>query len=167
MKNIFSFVFVVAVVVLFLLQYRVYIEMQGQQKHIAVLLAEKNANTRPTSLDLQGKCAKQALEAFKQDGNEGQPFTSFTNHYNERLGKCFIDIESMQVDKSTHNPTNVKTVYDAFEGKVYAQYIWVGEQGKKYWEVAPMICKVTGTDGKEQLCHASDEFDHLIKVYMD
>jgi hypothetical protein len=43
----------------------------------------------------------------------------------------------MEVTSSTstgHVPSIQKTVEDAFEGKVFAQYAWSNEQGKKYCE---------------------------------
>lgn len=56
---------------------------------------------------------------------------------------------------------------DAFEGKVYANYIWRSDKRKKYWEVTPFDCKVMLLSGEERLCHSSDEFDALVKQYME
>jgi len=38
--------------------------------------------------------------------------------------------------------SNSIVVYDAFQGRVYANYIWINAKGKKYWEVAPTECDV-------------------------
>jgi hypothetical protein len=58
-------------------------------------------------------------------------------------------------------------VSDAFEGKSYAEYAWKSEKGKKYWEVKPFVCKVTLPSGEKKDCASSDEFDDLVKVYME
>ena len=60
-----------------------------------------------------------------------------------------------------------KSLEDAFEGKEYAEFMWINNSGKKYWEVSPSICKVTLPSGQEQICNSSDEFDELIKPYME
>jgi hypothetical protein len=58
-------------------------------------------------------------------------------------------------------------VFDAFEGKEYATYIWHIEKNKKYWEVPPFECKVTSISGGETECHSQAEFDELVKQYME
>jgi len=63
-------------------------------------------------------------------------------------------------------PTVFRTVSDAFEGKVYAEYFWCNDKGKKYWEVAPFMCKVTLLNGEEKFCNTTDEYEELIKQFM-
>jgi hypothetical protein len=89
----------------------------------------------------------------------------FTNHYNERLNKCFIAIQSTSVDKVASHV--YMSLSDAYEGKQYAEYSWFNpiDSGKKYWEVAPVLCKVTMPSGQEIECKSSDEYDQLIKLH--
>src|SRR6266851_3062813 len=56
---------------------------------------------------------------------------------------------------------------DGFEGKVYGSYMWRADKVKKYWEVPPIQCTVTLPSGEEKTCHSSDEFDSLVKEYME
>lgn len=60
-----------------------------------------------------------------------------------------------------------KKVMDAFESKVYANYVWSTRPGKKFWEVPPLECTVTLLSGEESTCHSSAEFDSLVKQYME
>jgi hypothetical protein len=110
---------------------------------------------RPATLEEQGQCARQAREEFKLEGWTMDAFTSFTDHYSPKLGRCFIEVTSSI--RTGNIPSRQKTVEDAFEGKVFAQYEWSNPQGKKYWEVAPYLCTVDGT-----VCKSTDEFDSLV-----
>jgi hypothetical protein len=40
------------------------------------------------SLDLQGKCAKQAETIFKEGGWDKKVMTDYVDHYSPHLGKC-------------------------------------------------------------------------------
>jgi hypothetical protein len=60
-----------------------------------------------------------------------------------------------------------KNLYDAFEGKEYASYIWSTQKDKKFWEVPPLRCKITLPSGQEKTCHSTEEFDELVKQYME
>jgi hypothetical protein len=125
------------------------------------------------NLELQEKCAKQAREQFKLDrrdyeedaakaGAAKEDYAVFTNHYNEKLNKCFMVTESQVSGTTTY-----KFLSDAFERKLYGSYNWQMVPGKKYWEVPPRTCTVTLPTGEEKICHSSDEFDELIKYYME
>jgi hypothetical protein len=94
-------------------------------------------------------------------GWKKEPFAAYANHYHQKLNKCFIEIYSMKV------PSVSMSVSDAFEGKEYAEYSWINTQGKKYWEVKPVTCKVTLLSGDEKTCGSQEEFERLIKVYME
>jgi len=87
----------------------------------------------------------------------------FTNHYNERPNKCFVEIGAKDARSVPGTISKSKTLSDAFVGKVYGSYIWSTQKGKKYWEVPPLECKVTLPAGAEQKCHSCDEFDLLVK----
>jgi hypothetical protein len=112
------------------------------------------------TLDLQQQCSTQAREEFKFLGWDKQQLASYTNHYNTSMNKCFLEIDN------TNYPFVNKTLSDAFEGKVYGEYTWKADKVKKYWEVPPLECKVTLPSG-EEYCHSSDEFDELVKKYLN
>ena len=117
------------------------------------------------TLDLQEKCAKQAREEFKLYGWDKKEMAYVLNHYNSKLNKCFMQIEDTEFKQGTG--TTNKIVSDAFEGKTYASYTWISQNDKQYWEVPPRDCKVTLPSGEEKICHSSEEFDALVKQYME
>lgn len=135
-------------------------QLEKQNKELA---AKLEAVTKQTSLDLQERCAKQARAEFKAGDNEKEPM-SFTNHYSAKLDKCFIEVTSSA--DSGNVPNTHRIVSDAFEGKVYAEYHWRNDTGKKYWEVEPFMCRVVLQTGEETFCKTTAEYEALIKQYM-
>ena len=89
---------------------------------------------------------------------------SYTNHYNATLNRCFIEIWETNSIKSN---STTETVTDVLESRIYASYLWVNAQGKKYWDVKPTTCEVQLPSGEKKTCASVDEFDELISVYMD
>jgi len=170
MNKFISAVLLVCVVVLGFTARSQSVALRVQQKEIQELSVRLQANTMPAvSLELQEKCAKQAREEFKHEGLEGKQMADFSNHYNPKLGKCFVQIGYTDVKK----PGGIfvsTTVVDAFEGKVYATYFWHNPGNKKYWEVSPLKCSVTLLSGEEKTCQSEDGpegFNALVKQYME
>ncbi len=161
MKNTTIFVLLVCVGVLTLFLYSQNTALREQRRQVQELNAKLESMSKTTSLDLQGKCAKQAQEAFKLNGMEKEAMASFQNHYNTKLNKCFVQFNSHK------GLMTFRTVVDAFEGKDYADYAWQADKVKKYWEVPPFVCRVTLLSGEEKTCRSSDEFDALVKLYME
>ena len=86
------------------------------------------------------------------------------NHYNAGLNKCFV--ETRTVSLAFGNRSESKILTDAFEGKDYGSYIFVSKPNEADWQVTPTECKVTLPSGEETICHSSDEFDALVKQYI-
>jgi hypothetical protein len=146
------------------------VALREQQRKVRELNAKLESNSTPAvSLELQEKCARQAREEFKHEGLEGKQTANFSNHYNPKLGKCFVEVE--YTDFKTPGGIFVsRTVVDAFEGKVYASYMWNNNTKKKYWEVPPLKCSVTLLSGEEKLCNSEDGpegFNAQVKQYME
>jgi hypothetical protein len=137
------------------------------EKQNRELTAKLEALGKSKTLDLQEQCAKQAEEVFKFGKWDKESLADYTNHYNATLNKCFIEIQSMDAKTAPPDIFTNKTVSDAFEGKGYGEYMWKSDRVKKYWEVPPLQCRVTLPSGEERFCHSSDEFDQLIKQYME
>ena len=167
MRNIALVLLTVVVGALILLVYSQTSVVREQQRQIQKLNASLESVSKTTSIDLQSKCAKQAQEAFKRDGFEGEKGASFSNHYNEKLNKCFVRVEDVDWKTAPGKVFTNRIVSDAFEGKVYGEYMWRSDKVKKYWEVPPLRCSVTLLSGEEKQCHSSDEFDTLLKTYME
>jgi hypothetical protein len=138
-----------------------------QGTRIAALNAQEAvaaARPKPASLDIQAKCPEQAHKAFVQGGFKTSNGGDYQSHYSAKLKKCFLEV--LQNTPQGTTIWSYRNVFDAFEGKLYASYMWHTEPDSKYWEVAPMHCEVTLSSGEKTLCHSDDEFSDLVKVYM-
>ena len=82
----------------------------------------------------------------------------YTNHYNQKLNKCFVRLNST---KASGNVLNTYTaVLDAFEGRQYAEYFGgIGDNAK------PNVC--TSTSDETKYCHSLQEFEALVMAYME
>jgi hypothetical protein len=89
----------------------------------------------------------------------------YTNHYNTKLGKCLVLLEAHGM--SEHKPARSKTLMDAFERRVYADYFWINTGPKKYWEVAPKTCQITPSLRQTKTCNSEEEFDAFVAGYME
>ena len=99
--------------------------------------------------------------------SEKEPFADFRDHYNAALSKCFIEIGSTDYKTDPGTIFTSKIVGDAYEGKIYAEYMWHSDKVKKYWEVPPVECHALSLSGEKQTCHSDDEFSALVKKYME
>jgi hypothetical protein len=168
MRDVLVLALIVAVAVLGYLLHTQSTMLKEQQHNIQELGAKIEARSRTASLDLQGKCSKQAWDTYDQSGWKKEQMASFTNHYNEKMNKCFILIQNTTQSKPFDGTFfNYKVLMDAFEGKSYGEYDWQSDKAKKYWEVAPFLCKGTLLSGEEKACHSANEFDEIVKLYME
>src|SRR5262245_12026718 len=99
-----------------------------------VLLLATPAAAQAPSLEMQARCAAQAKKSFEESGwNKGIPtsnpelsaanaqLTEYTNHYNSKLNKCFIEVNAqMQSLPGVSAAWSYKFLFrDAYEGKTY------------------------------------------------
>jgi len=128
------------------------------------------------SLDLQATCAAQAKKAFLEwdaESKKSEPrdmkalelSNDYQSHYNTKLKKCLILVES----SSWLAKTQTVTVYlsDAYERRIYASYIWYSHPTKKYWEVAPSTCELIPSLRQKKYCTSREEFDAFVADYME
>ncbi len=116
------------------------------------------------SLGRQERCAKQALEEFKAQGLEahkGDDYANFSDHYNERLNKCFVQIN--YTNTANNAIFSSEEVLDAFEGKEYGH--WYQRMTQK--AIIPVECKVKLPSGEEKKCNSKEEFESMVKPYME
>jgi len=138
--------------------------MADQQRQITELHTKLEAKLQTASLELQEKCSKQARNEFEASWKK-EPWAMFMNHYNEKMNKCFILIQNTTPQRDGTFLTH-KSLYDVFEGKSYGECVWLSDKAKDYWEVAPSICSGTLLSGEKRFCHSLDEFDEIVKLYM-
>jgi hypothetical protein len=166
MRDALIFALIVAVGVLGWMLHSQNATLTDQQKQVRELDAKIEAKAKSGGLELQAQCTKQAAIAFKESGWEKEQMAGYENHYNERLNKCFVIMQNTDVKSTPGQIITSRFLSDAFEGKNLGNYFWESDRKKKYWEVAPFTCDVTVPSGEKKTCKSSDEFEELLKVYM-
>lgn len=111
------------------------------------------------SLTQQKMCDEQAAKKFNENGHG--KFDGYTSHYDPAVNVCYI-----RVDSTGANPPTVTTiVYDAFGGRVYANYSWINSQNKQFWEVSPSMCEIHIPGKPDETCKTDTQFDELTEKY--
>ena len=111
-------------------------------------------------LALQKGCSEAAENLFNKTDFKDNKMAGFTNHYNKKLNKCFIEVTSTTVQgKSSFT---YRALFDVYENKMYGEYDWKTEEGKKYWEVKPFLCSML-----DQSCSTTEEFDSFVENYLE
>ncbi len=161
MKNTAIFVLVICVAALGYLFHSQNTTLAAQQHQIKELNAKVETRANSTSMELQERCSKQAREQYNAEGWREEPMASYTNHYNDKLNKCFLLIQNTALPKTKNElVVRMRVLVDAFEGKTYAEFPSVGSRAM------PDICNGTSPTGEEKRCHSDSEFDDLVKLYM-
>jgi hypothetical protein len=164
MKNAAIILLSISVGVLGLIAYLQFATLSQQQRQVHELTAKLDSTKQSASFEFQEKCAKQAKEYLSQFDNHD--VVESLNHYNAKLNKCFVETRSESFSNGyPHSETKILT--DAFEGKDYGEYIFISTPNKPDYLGSPAECEVTLPSGEETTCHSSDEFDALVKQYME
>jgi hypothetical protein len=131
---------------------------------LAASLTQAQTSVAPHAATLvqQKMCDEQAWKKYHEDNPKAGPLSSYTSHYDVSANVCYIMVHSYESSGGT--PAISTLVYDAFEGRMYASYMWMNTEKKKGW-VEPLECYVKPR-GQEQInCKSSDEFDRLVDKY--
>jgi hypothetical protein len=134
-----------------------YDTIQEQKKKIDELFAQLDK----CNLESQEKCARGAKQAFHDAGYDKNTLGGYVCHYNKKLNKCFIEITATSVSKNGAISTS-KTLFDAFEGREYANFFIYVPKGKAYYEVKPTLCKML-----DNYCTTEEEYNAFVKPYME
>jgi len=172
MRNAMTVLVISAIGILGVFAYSQTVALRQQRQQVQELTAKLNSASKVASLELQDKCAKQA--GVVSPFNPGQ---RVTNHYNAKLGRCFVLTQSASWGLHPFQDyyTVTRKLTDAFEGKIYAEFAWTRERnGKPQIGIQPSLtpappqeCVVTLPSGEEGTCKSLDEIDALIKQYME
>jgi hypothetical protein len=149
------FVLIVAVLAMAVWNSTLSTKLTRLEKSVAELDLKSTQKATATGLELQAKCAEQARKQFIDGGYLTMPLTGYESHYNSDLNKCAIQINS--IDGKTAGRT--RSVFDAFEGKEYGSVYTVRGD--------TMFCTVKLPSGESKRCQSHEEFDNLVKVYME
>jgi len=112
--------------------------------------------------ELQERCGKRADERFRTEYGNG--FSSdkdsnymfvYRNHYNAKLNKCFILVTTTTIPKQeSRNIMILTNLYDVNENKEYASIVTVKQNIFGCWVL-------------DKLCKTENEWNLLIKPYME
>lgn len=136
----------------------------------AVRTADHEGADKPAGQDWERikDCASQAGREFTGMGysraEASKIIASFTNHYDQARSICFMIITS--TTSSTESILTSNSLSDAFEGKEYGSYI--SNLSTARGTSARLIdCYVLSAGRTKQLCRSEDEFNELVKPYME
>jgi hypothetical protein len=122
------------------------------------------------TLAKQNMCDAQASKVFhkgwKLEGHfkeDPSGMNGYTSHFDPSANVCYVWVRWGKIDKG--GVSFADTISDAFEGRIYASYIWVNLKGKKYWEVTPTLCSVKPRGQDEITCKSEEEFVSLVDKY--
>ena len=142
-----------------------------------IAVITNGALARSQTLDLQAMCATQARKAFQEwekDQNEPKYKSSFPlvsadyqSHYNTKIKKCLVLIEANHSATKNEQISTSVLLTDAFERRVYANYLWISRPNKMYWEVPPMTCELLPSLRDQKQCKTREEFDAFVADYME
>lgn len=139
------------------------LDLQRDTRELNARFAEKSKAD-----EVQAKCAEQARKVFEASGYPKSEFATYESHYAARLDKCMMRV--LHTDAQTARGKAIWiyiNVLDPFEGKPYGTYSWHTETSKKYMMAPPFTCEVTVPAGEAKICHSADEFEELVKPYME
>ncbi len=123
-----------------------------------------NKDLRPPNLAEQKMCSEQARKSFddytRQKVQGVRPVSQdYTSHYDPKATICYVLIEDTSM---MGGDTSISyMVFDAFERRQFASYMWSSQKNKKYWEVKPLVCSVT-VQGQDTKCASDDEFKKMV-----
>jgi len=111
----------------------------------------------PASHDRQQQCSSQAREQFARFGWRSNPGAFFVSHYNDRLRRCFIELQN--VGASSTDAAHVEKSLGDAQGREYGAYVSNGDRSP--------LCEVALSSGETMDCHSSYEFDAWAKDFME
>lgn len=118
-------------------------------------------------LNLQKMCSEQAAKAFNDMRFMPHDFNnSFLDHYNEKLGKCFILIHIFNIDN--HRMTIAESLSDAFGGADYGDYYnwhYTSDPIPGIDHIVMCDRKPDGINSQEP-CKSHEEWDSYTARYM-
>jgi hypothetical protein len=163
MRNITIALLVITVAVLGLYAYHQREALRQQRRQFQELNAQLHATTNIASIELQERCAKRAQEFLSQFIT--RDLVETRTHFNEGFNTCFVETRTVRFDFGNRSESRV--LQDAVDGRDYGSYIFISERNKADSAVPPVVCKVMLPTGERKTCHSLEEFDALVKQYME
>jgi len=140
------------------------------EKQTQLLQQQLQQQRQTANLELQAQCADAARKSYLADGFDKaktNTSNSYTNHYSEKLNKCFIEVESIEVTPSTGRIFTSRQLSDAFEGKLYSE-IYINKTKVDPPASRPVFqCQLISLSGESKNCESVKEYEDFIKQYMN
>jgi hypothetical protein len=111
------------------------------------------------------ECSKEGREEFRRLGWNREPRSHFIAHYNERLKKCFVEVEF--TDEDSRGRLHVYRSLGDTLGREYANYIWIGKTGAQSSRSPPAICEAVLTSGEVMGCDSMSAFNEIAGRFME
>ena len=92
-------------------------------------------------------------------------YIDYQSHYNTKIKKCLILTEKHYTFGG--QPTTAINLWDAFERREYATWLWEAHETKKYWEQPPMACELIANYRSKKNCTTREEFDAFVAEFME
>jgi hypothetical protein len=143
--------------------------LKPQRQEVKAASAESTAEVARPTLTQQKLCAEQAKKAFDEGQQQARqlggdsPISDYTSHFDPQKNVCYVRVSAVTASK--RGVTNSVVVYDAFERRIFANFLWVNYSQKKYWEVKPSECEVHPPQLSTIHCQSSDEFNDLVEKW--
>lgn len=129
------------------------VAIKAQQHQITAI----NERIKVAALAQQERCSDEAHKWFERQQYGVNDLASYQNHYNEKLNKCMIEVESKFFGKGV--VISFDRIVNAFENRQVATFI--NQNGQI------THCNLTNPSGVIQQCNSADEFKKLAVAYME
>lgn len=138
-------------------------QMEGS---IEVPIFFGSSTDKKLDYQLQEKCGKKCEKFFNKKYNlellNDQRNTTYQNHYNNKLNKCFMVVKEHFIDRDLDNKperTIVEDLYDVNENKLIGSFTM---KWSNLTKSNGILCKFLNKE-----CKSQEEWDILVKPYME
>ena len=139
------------------------------EKQTKDLQQEVKSNRAAGAYDLSEKCARASKAWFQANWQPDKDtiLLDYTNHYNQKLNKCFITVEYHYNTRGGPRDlwTNNMSLWDVNENAKYADFVenhYFNPKANPMATSEVVICEVTQTK-----CASIDEFNRMTSSYME
>lgn len=122
------------------------------------------AKARSIRIDPQTSCLQTARKQARRLGWERDRRVTFQERYNQRRARCFIAIE-IAISDGKRRTDIFRTLSDG-TGREYANFMAANASVSEA-EFPPVMCEFILPSGEEIQCHSADEFNQIVKDYME
>jgi hypothetical protein len=122
-------------------------------------------STSPDVVDHQRQCVSDAREHIHLLGGDNDPLAHITQHYNERLKRCFIEIDTFSADAGAGAVFSYQL--GDTSGREYANFTSTEPASAVSANSPSPMCAMTMSSGDTVECNSFDEFEEFVRSYME